>query len=188
MEAQAVEHSETGEMTWVTTGEHGEVVQLSHGEHAFSAGTYTKFLFLLFPLLTQLFLYFGVDGTLVTVDASATEAEALSNMASTIATSLGIPMGTATTVTHTEDGITVAYLTTSDEHGQQYITVSGEAVDGETVTLVQQEDDGGTVTLVQQEHDEHDVTEAGAHPTEEMHELEESKPMDMEPEEAMMEN
>lgn len=106
-------------------------------------------------------------------------------------------MGTATTVTHTEDGITVAYLTTSDEHGQQYITVSGEAVDGETVTLVQQEDDGETVTLVQQEPDEHDVSEAsahpteemhGAHPTEEMHELEESKPMDMEPEEAMMEN
>ncbi len=42
MEAQAVEHSETGEMTWVTTGEHGEVVQLSHGEHAFSAGTQTS--------------------------------------------------------------------------------------------------------------------------------------------------
>ncbi len=61
-------------------------------------------------------------------------------MASSIATSLGIPMGTATTVTTTEDGITVAYLTTSDEHGQQYITVSGDAVDGETVALVHSED------------------------------------------------
>lgn len=80
------------------------------------------------------------DATLVTVDASASEAEALSNMASTIATSLGIPMGTATTVTTTEDGITVAYLTTSDEHGQQYITVSGDAVDGETVALVHSEE------------------------------------------------
>lgn len=81
-----------------------------------------------------------LDATLVTVDASGTEAEALSNMASTIATSLGIPMGTATTVTTTEDGITVAYLTTSDEHGQQYITVSGDAVDGETVALVHSEE------------------------------------------------
>lgn len=45
-------------------------------------------------------------------------------------------MGTATTVTTTEDGITVAYLTTSDEHGQQYITVSGDAVDADTVALV----------------------------------------------------
>lgn len=77
---------------------------------------------------------------MVTVDATGTEAEALSNMASTIATSLGIPMGTATTVTTTEDGITVAYLTTSDEHGQQYITVSGDAVDGDTVALVHGED------------------------------------------------
>lgn len=85
-------------------------------------------------------MFCALDTTLVTVDASSTEAEALSNMASTIATSLGIPMGTATTVTTTEDGITVAYLTTSDEHGQQYITVSGDAVDGETVALVHSED------------------------------------------------
>ena len=83
---------------------------------------------------------FYVDTTLVTVDATETDAEALSNMATTIATSLGIPMGTATTVTTTEDGITVAYLTTSDEHGQQYITVSGDAVDGDTVALVHSED------------------------------------------------
>ena len=61
-------------------------------------------------------------------------------MASSIATSLGIPMGTATTVTTTEDGITVAYLTTSDENGQQYITVSGDGVDGETVALVHSEE------------------------------------------------
>ena len=103
------------------------------------------------------------------MDSSATEAEALSNMASTIATSLGIPMGTATTVTHTEDGgITVAYLTTtSDEHGQQYITVSGETVDGETVALVQ--DDGEGEVHVEQQADE----------------LDNSKVME---EEAMMEN
>lgn len=68
----------------------------------------------------------------MTVDTSgATEAEALTNMATTIATSLGIPMGTATTVTTTEDGITVAYLTTTDEHGE-YIT----AVDSNSVALV----------------------------------------------------
>lgn len=97
-------------------------------------------------LITIISLYFIIDGTLVTVDASGTEAEALSNMASTIATSLGIPMGTATTVTHTEDGITVAYLTTSDEHGQQFITVAGETVDGETVALVQQHDGEGVET------------------------------------------
>lgn len=114
LETQSVEQNEAGEMTWVTTGE--QMVQLAHGD-AFSTET-----------------------TLVTVDATGTEAEALSNMASTIATSLGIPMGTATTVTTTEDGITVAYLTTSDEHGQQYITVSGDAVDGDTVALVHSED------------------------------------------------
>lgn len=75
---------------------------------------------------------FSLDTTLVTVDATATtEAEALSNMASSIATSLGLPAGTPTTVTTTEDGITVAYITTSDEHGH-YIT----AVDDDTVTLV----------------------------------------------------
>ncbi|XP_046650824.1 centrosome-associated zinc finger protein CP190-like [Daphnia pulicaria] len=114
LEAQSVEQNEAGEMTWVTTGD--QVVQLAHGD-AFSS-----------------------DTTLVTVDATGTEAEALSNMATTIATSLGIPMGTATTVTTTEDGITVAYLTTSDEHGQQYITVSGDAVDGDTVALVHGDD------------------------------------------------
>jgi len=48
-------------------------------------------------------------------------------------------MGTATTVTTTEDGITVAYLS-SDENGQQYITVSGDGVDGETVALVHSEE------------------------------------------------
>lgn len=103
----------------------------------------------------------------MTVDTSGTEAEALSNMASTIATSLGIPMGTATTVTTTEDGITVAYLTTSDEHGQQYITVSGDAVDGETVALV---------------HGEGMIQESV--PQEEVDELGEAKAM----EEAIMEN
>lgn len=112
------------------------------------------------------------------MDPSATEAEAqaLSNMASTIATSLGIPMGTATTVTHTEDGITVAYLTTSDEHGQQYITVSGEAVDGDTVALVQH--DGANEATVE--------GEAETHVSEQTDGLENSKAI--EEEEAMMEN
>ena len=40
MEAEAVEQ-ETGEMTWVTTGEHGEVVQLAHGD-AFTTGTWVN--------------------------------------------------------------------------------------------------------------------------------------------------
>lgn len=96
----------------------------------------------------------------MTVDASGTEAEALSNMASTIATTLGIPMGTATTVTTTEDGITVAYLTTSDEHGeQQYITVSGDAVDGETVALVHT-DDADAIDHEQQQQQEKDMQDA----------------------------
>ena len=56
-------------------------------------------------------------------------------------------MGTATTVTTTEDGITVAYLTTTDEHGQYIAAVDA---DGTPVALVQEahqqeeamEDDG----------------------------------------------
>ena len=96
---------------------------------------------------------FWTDGTLVTVDTSgASEAEALSNMASSIATSLGIPMGTATTVTTTEDGITVAYLTTGDEHAQ-YIAAVDQ--DGTPVTLVTQDhvDEG------QQQQHQHQVDE-----------------------------
>ena len=125
-----------------------------------------------FHSFISLFFFYRIwfeflETTLVTVDASGTEAEALSNMASTIATSLGIPMGTATTVTTTEDGITVAYLTTSDEHGQQYITVSGDAVDGETVALV---------------HSEGMIQESV--PQEEVDALEEPKTMD----ETIMEN
>jgi len=109
LETNAVEQiqpNEEGEMTWVSED---QVVQLAHGDT------------------------FNSDSSLVTVDASGTtEAEALSNMASSIATSLGLPVGTPTTVTTTEDGITVAYITTSDDHSQ-YIT----AVDNDTVTLVQ---------------------------------------------------
>lgn len=41
LESQAVEQAEAGEMTWVTTGEHGEVVQLAHGD-AFSAGIHNS--------------------------------------------------------------------------------------------------------------------------------------------------
>jgi len=128
LEAETVQQGDQGDMTWVTQ-DGDQVVQLAHGES------------------------FAADGTLVTVDTSgASEAEALSNMASSIATSLGIPMGTATTVTTTEDGITVAYLTTGDEHAQ-YIAAVDQ--DGTPVTLVTQDhvDEG------QQQQHQHQVDE-----------------------------
>jgi len=121
---QIQSNEEEGEMTWVSED---QVVQLAHGDT------------------------FNSDTTLVTVDGAGTaEAEALSNMASSIATSLGLPVGTPTTVTTTEDGITVAYITTSDEHARYITTVD----DDDTVTLVQDQvaQDNATMEEVLMEH------------------------------------